>query len=340
MNRHTVSLAVLIVAATIVVAVPAAGIGPGSLAGSKAPASDVTDGAANETSTEAAANGTDEEVPPGATLAGVVGVQGAEIEAEIGSRGFEIALNRSGDNASKRAGVIASQVTDLEARLEELRGRTDELDRAREEGNITEGEYRARIAEVVTRITAVQRLANQTAKATRGIPAETLRERGIDADAIEELGRNARNLSGPEVAAIARGIAGPGAGTGLGGGPPVNRTGQGDGPPGNGDGNSGVGSPATPGSNAGNNGSGGADGGSPESASAGDDSDGPAGDERGNGTAADRTTPENRTEPGAPGDGRSSGDRSVTDDGNTDVGQVRDTVARADGTAVVPSVGG
>lgn len=292
----------------------------------------------------------DEGDAPGAQLAGVVGVQEAEIEGELESRSFEIALNRSGGDASNRAGVIASQVSDLEARLEELRQRKDELDRAREKGNITQGEYRARIAGVGTRIATVQRLANQTANATQGIPDETLRERGVDANAIRELRQNARNLSGPEVAAIARGIAGPGAGKGLGGGPPANRThrgegppgngngqadgppgnddGQSEGPPGNGDGRPGSGSPAAPGSNASNNGSDGAKQGPP-----GDGPDGPAMDEPGNETASG-----NGTEPDVPDGGETSDDRTVTDDGEADAGQIRDdAVVRTDGATVMPS---
>jgi hypothetical protein len=364
MNRYTVSLAVLIVAAMTVVAVPAAALGSGGLAGGQGPASDVTDGAANETSTEATANGTDGEPPPGSTLAGVVGVQEAEIEGELESRGFEIALNRSGYNASKQAGVIASQVTDLEARLEELRERKNELDRAREKGNITDGAYRAQIAQVATRIATVQRLANQTANATQGIPDETLRERGVDASAIRELGRNARNLSGPEVAAIAREIAGPGAGKGLGGGPPANRTRRGEGPPGNGNGqadgppgNSNGQADGPPGNGNGQgdgppgNGNGQGDGppgngdgqpgaGSPttpgpNASNNGSDGgppetgvpagDGPAMDGPGDEPASDNeTAPENSTEPGVPDDGGTSDGRTVTDGGNADTGQVRD----------------
>jgi hypothetical protein len=368
MNRHTVSLAVLIVAAMTVVAVPAAALGSGGLAGGQGPASDVTDGAGNETGTEAAANGTDEEPPPGSKLTGVVGVQEAEIEGELESRSFEIALNRSGGDASKRAGVIANQVSDLEARLDELRQRKDELDRAREEGSITQGEYRARIAGVATRIATVQRLANQTANATQGIPDETLRERGVDANAIRELRQNARNLSGPEVAAIARGIAGPGAGKGLGGGPPANRTRRGEGPPGNGngqpegppgngngqpqgppgsdddrgeapprDGNSqpSAGSPAGPGSNASNNGS----DGEKEEPPVTDDP--PAMDELVNETASDsETAAGNGTGADVPDGGEKSDDGTVTDDGEADAGQIRDdAVVRTDTETVAASAG-
>jgi hypothetical protein len=103
--------------------------------------------------------------------------------------------------------------------------RKAELDRVRANGTITEGEYRARIAEVAARTSTVKRLANRTENATRDIRVETLRENGVNATAIAKLKTGARNLSGPEVAEIARSVAGPGAGTGLGAnvtGPPGN----------------------------------------------------------------------------------------------------------------------
>ena len=289
MNRHTVLLAVLVVAVMTVVAVPAAGIGPDGLGGGQVPASNATDGAAKQTGTEATTNDTEEEPLPGSTLTGVVGVQEAEIEGEVEIRGFEAALNSTGDNASRQAGVIANQVKNLEARLEELRERKGELERAREDGNITDGGYRARIAEVVTRIGTLQRLANRTTTATRGIPAETLQDRGVDGDAIQELRQNARNLSGPEVATIARGIAGAGAGRGLGVGPPENRTGRGNGPPGNGNGNrQGDGAPGN------GNGNGQGDG-----APGNGQGDGPPGNGNGNGQTTSRPGAGSTTTPGS-----------------------------------------
>jgi hypothetical protein len=237
MNRPTASLVVLLVAAVTVVAVPAASLAPGGIGASQDSAGDATEVQANGTNAQAAANASENaSIPPGSQLTGIVGVQKAEIEGEVATRSFDIALNRSGGNASKQAAVVARQVTDLESRLADLRDRKAELDRARANDTITESEYRARIAEVAARTSTVKRLANRTENATRDIPEETLRENGVNATAIAKLKAGARNLSGPEVAEIARSIAGPGAGTGLGAnvtgplgdsGPPVNA-----GPPG------------------------------------------------------------------------------------------------------------
>jgi hypothetical protein len=58
----------------------------------------------------------------------------------------------------------------------------------------------------------VQRLANRTANASAGLPAETLEAKGINATAVRTLQSEAENLTGPETAAVARSIAGGNAG--------------------------------------------------------------------------------------------------------------------------------
>ena len=138
MNQRTASLAVLVVAAMAVVAVPAAGLAPGGIGASQDSAGDATEVEANGTNAQAAANASENaSIPPGSQLTGIVGVQKAEIEGEVATRSFDVALNRSGDNASKQAAVVARQVTDLESRLADLRERKAELDRARANDTIT-----------------------------------------------------------------------------------------------------------------------------------------------------------------------------------------------------------
>ena len=118
MNRPTASLVVLLVAAVTVVAVPAASLAPGGIGASQDSAGDATEVQANGTNAQAAANASENaSIPPGSQLTGIVGVQKAEIEGEIATRSLDVALNRSGDNASKQAAVVARQVTDLESRL-------------------------------------------------------------------------------------------------------------------------------------------------------------------------------------------------------------------------------
>jgi hypothetical protein len=59
-----------------------------------------------------------------------------------------------------------------------------------------------------------RQMATETDNASRGLPADLLESKGINATAIQTLKERAGELGGPQVAAIARGIAGPGAAPG------------------------------------------------------------------------------------------------------------------------------
>ncbi|WP_226011477.1 hypothetical protein [Halomicrobium salinisoli] len=152
-------------------------------------------------------NASNASVAPGAQLAGVVGVQGAEIEGDVQSRSFGIRVAQAASNES-RAAVVAEQLGDVEQRLSELEDQRAELREARENGTLNEGEYRARAARLHAESRTVQRLANQSAGAAAGIPEQALAERGVNATAIQTLRERADELSGQETAAIARSIAG------------------------------------------------------------------------------------------------------------------------------------
>ena len=168
---------------------------------------------------------------PGERLAGVVGVQGAEIDGEIDSRAF---ARRVGPDRSdeERADAIAERLDRNADRLDEIERRQAELRDRRAAGEITEGEFRSRMARLAAETATIDRTTNRSAAAAEEIPREQLEARGVDADRIETLRTRANELSGPEVAAIAREIAGPNVGGPAGrpdhAGPPAS-----DDPPGN-----------------------------------------------------------------------------------------------------------
>lgn len=166
----------------------------------------VTDQTTNE-SANATANATVDDVAPGERLAGVLGVQSAEVEGELETRAFDLAFERADDNASK-AEVIAREAADTNERLAELREQREKLREARQNGSMTEGEYRARTAVLATKAETVRNLADRSADASEGLPEETLRANGVNVSAIRALSADAADLSGGEVAAIARSIAG------------------------------------------------------------------------------------------------------------------------------------
>ncbi|SEF76875.1 hypothetical protein SAMN04488133_0672 [Halobellus limi] len=158
------------------------------------------------------------EIAPGAKLAGVVAVQRTEIDSEVGSRAFGQRVAAAATNESKAA-VIAENVNDSRERIETLRDRLAELERARESGEISEGRYRAQTAQVTAEINSVERRLDQANESASSLPAPVREAKGIDASNIERLRTDARNLSGPETAAIAREIAGDNPGRGMGDAP-------------------------------------------------------------------------------------------------------------------------
>jgi len=284
MNRWIASLLVAVVAAAVVAGAAAAA--PGGVA--TAQTDPGTNGSENESGANETAN-----LSPGERLAGVVGVQGAEIDGEVESRAFEVALRESESNET-RAGVVADRVNRTEERLAELEQRQRELRERRDAGELSQGAYAARMASTTARIESLSRGLNRTANASASLPAEVREERGVDDERLATLRERADDLRGPEVAAIARSVAGPGVGGPVGAdrrGPPGNGTERGPpgnaGPPGNG-----------PSGNGPGNGSAGPPGNGPGNGSAGPPGNGP-----GSGPAG----PPGNGSVGAPGAGSGNG---------------------------------
>ncbi|GAB6878926.1 hypothetical protein JCM17823_12000 [Halorubrum gandharaense] len=178
---------------------------------------DVGDVTANESSD--ANESANESVSPGERLGGVVGVQAAEIDGEVENRSFE---RRVGPDRSdeERADAVAAKLEENEQRLAALEERKMELEAAREAGNLSHGGYRARMASLAAEVAAIERTANRSAEAAADLPEEALTDRGVDEERLAALRNQASELAGPEVAEMARGIAGPNVGVGA--GPPPN----------------------------------------------------------------------------------------------------------------------
>lgn len=147
-------------------------------------------------------------VQPGERLAGVVGVQGAELQSDMSTRTFAQRLGAANSNASK-ATIVATEVSALEDRLAALRERKATLDTAVDNGSISQGRYAAQMARLIAAEQALTRMLNVTADAAAGLPPGVLTEHGVNVSAIQELRRNASGLTGAAVSAIARQIAGP-----------------------------------------------------------------------------------------------------------------------------------
>lgn len=193
--RRSTSIALALAAAVALAAVPFAAAG-GFAAGGVQGDETAADGDAS-----------DDAVRPGERLAGVVGVQGAELDGEVAERAHGVAVANA-DTDEERAAVVADRVETADARLDELEERLDELEAAREAGEISEGRYRAEVATVEAETRAVERQTAAAAATAEDLPADALRERGVDDASIREVRERASGLGGPETAEIGRSIAG------------------------------------------------------------------------------------------------------------------------------------
>lgn len=169
-----------------------------------------------------------ESVAPGARLAGVLGAQQEEIKGEVEYRSFGHAIAAARSNGSK-AQIVANNTDRLQERLQRMEDRLETLNESVENGSIPEGFYNAKATRLSAQIQTTERLLNQTADTARGLPPQARMEHGVNVTQLNHLRSQARNLSGPEVAAIARKMAGPGVGQQMGPrrGPPNGTPGQG-----------------------------------------------------------------------------------------------------------------
>ena len=155
-----------------------------------------------------------ENATAGERLSGVVAVQAAELDGEVDDRSYGIAVAGAATD-EEAADVVAERLGDAEQRLDELEARLDELDQQRADGELTEGQYRAKVAGVAAERANVERSIDRSNETAERLPAELLTERGVDAERIGALSERANELGGPEVAEIARGIAGDNVGQSI-----------------------------------------------------------------------------------------------------------------------------
>jgi len=178
---------------------------------------------AQQTETQTNQTAGNDAAAPGAQLAGVVAVGDAEIDGEVESRAYDIRVDRANSSAAKAA-VVADQLNRTSERLGELQERRQQLEQARDNGSMSEGEYRSRVATLHSESKNAQRLLNQTDETASELPADTLEANGVNVDAIRALSDRAANLTGPETAEIARSIAGDSAGKAVGAGEAADRS--------------------------------------------------------------------------------------------------------------------
>ncbi|AKH96659.1 hypothetical protein HLASF_0145 [Halanaeroarchaeum sulfurireducens] len=159
------------------------------------------------------------ETPPGAMLAGSIGVHEAEMNGAIEQRSFNLQIRDAGTNDSM-AQVLNRTQDRLQDRQRALEERKDRLEDGRENDTITESRYRAQMSVVAAESVQIETMANETERNAEGLPAETLEANDVNVTAIQQVRERAHSMRGPEVAEMARQIAGNNVGTPM--GPPEN----------------------------------------------------------------------------------------------------------------------
>ena len=182
---------------------------------------------AQETAT-ATANTTNESETAGmgAQLTAFTQSNSAAVNDSVENGMWKAGFNES--NESDRARLVQNRTGTLERRLERLQRQNATLQERYENGSLPEPAYIAQQSRLSARIDGLRTAVNDTdTAATRA---------GVNDSRLEQLRRNASDLRGPEVAAVARGLGGgppddrgPPADRGE-RGPPGNRTGGGDAP--------------------------------------------------------------------------------------------------------------
>ena len=201
MNRSlSIALAAILVVATVAVPVAAASV---------VSSATVQDDPESNAETDS--------IKPGARFAAAVGVQHAELEGDVSTRAIDIRLANAETNATK-ASLIADHLETSERRLADLEARLERLNESREAGELSEGRYRAEVAQTAAEMRTIERQTAIAASTAADLPADVRDERGIDIESIRTLRDRAADLGGPDTVSIARSIAGDDVGRSIGDG--------------------------------------------------------------------------------------------------------------------------
>ncbi|WP_424017896.1 hypothetical protein ACOZ4N_18805 [Halorientalis pallida] len=268
--RGTLLAVVAVVVGVALVAVPVFGA-----VGGIAPASDGASAVQTNETNETASN-----VSIGARISSFMQASSAETDSSVEAGMWAAKFNRSDEG--QRPAVVQSRIDRLERRSERLRERMSTLQAKYENGTIPRVAYRAQASRLTAELDALGESINETGERARAV--------GVNTTQLDRLRTQARNLSGQEVAAVAREL---GVGRPDHAGPPADRGPDDAGPPDDrGPGQTGPPEDVGPSKNV-----------------TGDDQPGPPADRGGNGGPPGDTETGPTTDGESPADRRSNGSR-------------------------------
>lgn len=121
-----------------------------------------------------------------------------ETSESVESGMWDVAVeNATGDGEQE---VVESRIGDIRDRLESLEQRKQVLKEARENGSIDERTYRAKMSRLVGEMAALNRSIDRADRNARAA--------GVNGSSVDELREMAGQVAGPELTAVAEGMAG------------------------------------------------------------------------------------------------------------------------------------
>lgn len=148
-----------------------------------------------------------EDIPVGHQLSGFIAMQSEALDGELDKRAFENRVDNA-ESDTEKSDEIGKEVEKTKEEMKEINEKRAELREQRKAGEISQVEFRVKMAELDQRATNAEKKVEAVEEKTKGLPVEKLEANGVNADAILELRSSASELSGPQVSEIAKSIAG------------------------------------------------------------------------------------------------------------------------------------
>ncbi|MFC4550742.1 MULTISPECIES: DUF7096 domain-containing protein [Halorussus] len=153
----------------------------------------------------------------GADISAFMQSNAAEIGGAVETGMWTAAFNAT-DNASAKERLVDRRTRQLQKELQALQQRKQRLVERHEAGNLGDTAYKAQVSHLLGRINALQSAVNTTISTAASAPPQstvgataqgTARGKG-NLGRLRNIGQQAANLSGPEIAAVARNTSGVG----------------------------------------------------------------------------------------------------------------------------------
>lgn len=209
---RAVLLALFVVGGALTAAVPtgATSVGVAATDDVEATPEPIGDAPLEDARPTAAANGTANNSTLGADISSFMQSSTAEVDGAVETGMWSAAFNGT-ENRSVQTKLVERRTTELRTELSELQQRKRELVTEREEGNITEVAYKAKVSRLLGQINALRAAIDTTSNRAK--------RTNVSAESLDALRTETENLTGPEIASVARSTSGVAIANGEGGPP-------------------------------------------------------------------------------------------------------------------------